>query len=913
SLLDLISFFIQCSGCKGVVTAEVCQSREDRDVLSKMVEELDEDTAEYPLVQAGPYGRWFHSEFCDFLSILVAQCQHNIIFDSYLMNTIIVLLSELSNSFIRAFRHTCTLAAVKLILSLLCWNTRGDLLVFLLISFKLQEKRAEVESMMNVIIKAVFLKRYRDVLPEIRSICMEELGLWMKLYSSLFLNDSYLKYIGWMMSDKVPDVRLKCVFGLQVLYKDPLLLPKMDLFTSRFKERLISMTLDKDNDVALQTMKLLVLISKMSEDLLAPEDYKQLLQFVYSSQRPLAASAGELAVAQGSDAQQDTNEEERHRLQSFAKLKALLHFFQESELHQHVVFLVDSLWDCGASLLKDWPTLTSALLLDSSSNTSKEINHEQALLVEILVASVRQAAEGPVLAGRTGAKRVMSAKEKKMQNEDCLKLTSHLHLVLPTLLSKVFIPVDTLHLQITGVELFNVLILDLHSDQMLLEAASRSYFHLCVDETTWCSTARPARDALVQNWVDRLKALLKDALQVKDLLLHYTSICLFCSSCSHKHKSHINTCNIHLTSRPCVSLYQEDAVDQRLQLRFFCEKSHHCLSHRELGVRQQAFVGVCDVLTAHSYQRQLWDSLPFCPLIYSLSPKLQRALLTFTCEHVFVGPNNNSQSRVDQIAEEQRLEDLHRRRNLLAAYCKLIVHGVLEMSMAAEVFTQYVKYYNDFGDIIKETLYRTRQMDKMESARTLVLCLQQLFVQLKHKQERSSRPQEAVQTFTSIKELARRYALTFSDLVKFRECVVLIHRSGIEFVFQDFSQTADMTAPPYVSYLTILSEFSSKLLKPDKKTMFSYLQRLTANHITDMREECWQPLAYYRSSLLAAAEEEDAASNGSSDRKGCSTNRVVDNAFAVPLEPPSKRRSTEGSELCTNNDESEDANVDIEF
>uniref|UniRef100_A0A8C5E7R7 Cohesin subunit SA n=1 Tax=Gouania willdenowi TaxID=441366 RepID=A0A8C5E7R7_GOUWI len=804
SLLDLISFFIQCSGCKGklLCVSSLYLSHIQKTEIGFMVEELDEDTAEYPLVQAGPYGRWFHSEFCDFLSILVAQCQHNIIFDSYLMNTIIVLLSELSNSFIRAFRHTCTLAAVKLILSLLCWNTRGDLLVFLLISFKLQEKRAEVESMMNVIIKAVFLKRYRDVLPEIRSICMEELGLWMKLYSSLFLNDSYLKYIGWMMSDKVPDVRLKCVFGLQVLYKDPLLLPKMDLFTSRFKERLISMTLDKDNDVALQTMKLLVLISKMSEDLLAPEDYKQLLQFVYSSQRPLAASAGELAVAQGSDAQQDTNEEERHRLQSFAKLKALLHFFQESELHQHVVFLVDSLWDCGASLLKDWPTLTSALLLDSSSNTSKEINHEaeQALLVEILVASVRQAAEGPVLAGRTGAKRVMSAKEKKMQNEDCLKLTSHLHLVLPTLLSKVFIPVDTLHLQITVP---------------------------CVGFVF----PSPKR-------------------------------------------SHINTCNIHLTSRPCVSLYQEDAVDQRLQLRFFCEKSHHCLSHRELGVRQQAFVGVCDVLTAHSYQRQLWDSLPFCPLIYSLSPKLQRALLTFTCEHVFVGPNNNSQSRVDQIAEEQRLEDLHRRRNLLAAYCKLIVHGVLEMSMAAEVFTQYVKYYNDFGDIIKETLYRTRQMDKMESARTLVLCLQQLFVQLKHKQERSSRPQEAVQTFTSIKELARRYALTFSDLVKFRECVVLIHRSGIEFVFQDFSQTADMTAPPYVSYLTILSEFSSKLLKPDKKTMFSYLQRLTANHITDMREECWQPLAYYRSSLLAAAEEEDAASNGSSDRKGCSTNRV---------------------------------------
>lgn len=37
------------------------------------------------------------------------------------------------------------------------------------------------------------------------------------------------------------------------------------------------------------------------------------------------------------------------------------------------------------------------------------------------------------------------------------------------------------------------------------------------------------------------------------------------------------------------------------------------------------------------------------------------------------------------------LEDLHRRRNLLAAYCKLIVHSVLEMSMAAEIFKHYMR------------------------------------------------------------------------------------------------------------------------------------------------------------------------------------------------------------------------------
>lgn len=48
---------------------------------------------------------------------------------------------------------------------------------------------------------------------------------------------------------------------------------------------------------------------------------------------------------------------------------------------------------------------------------------------------------------------------------------------------------------------------------------------------------------------------------------------------------------------------------------------------------------------------------------------------------------------------------------------------------------------------------------------------------------------------------------------------------------------------------------------------FCYLQKHTAEHIIDLREECWQPLIYYRASLLAAAEGEDAASHVSSDRK----------------------------------------------
>ncbi|KAM9343399.1 cohesin subunit SA-2 isoform 2-T3 [Pholidichthys leucotaenia] len=1048
SLLDLITFFIQCSGCKGVVTAEMCHSQEDSDVMSKMVEELDDDaglqykkflafpwiltvtwpidadSVDYPLVQSGPYGRWFHSEFCDFVSVLVSQCQHSIIFDSYLMNSLISLLTELSNSYVRAFRHTFTLAAVKLLsalvsvalsLSVGIENSQKLLKVQKTKSMRqkstqqlekiqkkikeLQEKWTEVENMMDVIFKGVFLKRYRDVLPEIRSACMEELGLWMKLYSCAFLNDSYLKYIGWMMHDKIPDVRLKCMLGLQGLYGDPVLLPKLDLFTSRFKERLISMTLDKDNEVAVQTMKLLLIISKTSDDLLTPDDYRQLLQFVYSSQRPLACSAGELlysrllnAAAPESVTQAGMNEEEVNKQQKFSQLKALLQFYQESELHKHVVYLVDSLWDCAGALLKDWPTLTSALLQDSSADTQSFAQVEHEILVEILVASVRQASEGPVLAGRSGGKKVISIKEKKAQTDDSLKLTEHLLTVLPNLLSKFSGSSDIVASLLRIPQYFQPeaentqavssllaemgTVLDFHSHHAVLEAAARTFLSLCGEETCWSSTAQAVRDTLVQSWVDQLKNLLEDSLKgdslsadeekMREILSMLKKLRAFhnCHDLSQwglfdllspllSMESGQGEAEVLLEVLQCLSFSllwslstsgetltsRDKAVAQRLRLRLFCERSHHCLFHSDPGVKHQAFLGVCDVLTAHSYQLQVWDPSSFGPLLYTPSPKLQRALLTFVCAHVFVDSDCDSQSRASESSQEDKLEDLHKRRNLLAAFCKMIVHRVLEMSMVAEVFMYYTKYYNDFGDIIKETMFRTRQMDKIESARTLVLCLQQLFIRLKQEQESSGRVQPGVQTFTSIKELARRFALTFGDPVKFRESVVMIHRTGIEFVFEEFSQTPEAATPPYLTFLTILGEFSCKLLKPDKRTVFSYLQKHTAEHIIDFREERWQPLIYYRASLLAVAEGEDAVSYVSSDRKpymprgnkspcpfspveskvrrpGISPNHAERSAdvgsLPVPLEPPAKTLHTDESVLGSG-DGPDDGSVEVEL
>lgn len=43
--------------------------------------------------------------------------------------------------------------------------------------------------------------------------------------------------------------------------------------------------------------------------------------------------------------------------------------------------------------------------------------------------------------------------------------------------------------------------------------------------------------------------------------------------------------------------------------------------------------------------------------------------------------------------DETRIEELHKRRNYLAAYCKLIVYNVIPVKAAADIFKHYLRVH----------------------------------------------------------------------------------------------------------------------------------------------------------------------------------------------------------------------------
>ncbi|XP_061899235.1 cohesin subunit SA-1 [Entelurus aequoreus] len=957
ALLDLINFFIQCAGCKGTVRIEMFRNMQNAEIIRKMTEEFDEDSGDYPLTMPGPLWKKFRYNFCEFICVLIRQCQYSIIYDEYMMDTVISLLTGLSDSQVRAFRHTSTLAAMKLMTALvnvalnlsihqdntqrqyeaernkMAGKRANEKLELLLQKRKeLQENQDEIENMMNSIFKGIFVHRYRDAIAEIRAICIEEIGVWMKMYSDAFLNDSYLKYVGWTLHDRQGEVRLKCLKALQNLYTNRDLFPKLELFTNRFKDRIVSMTLDKEYDVAVEAIRLVTLILQGSEDALSNEDCENVYHLVYSAHRPVAVAAGEF-LHRKLFSRHDPQAEEalaKRRGRSSPNgnlIRMLVLFFLESELHEHAAYLVDSLWESSQELLKDWECMTELLLEEPVQGEELLSDRQESALIELMVCTIRQAAEAHPPVGRGTGKRVLTAKERKTQIDDKNKLTEHFIMALPMLLSKYqadsekvanllqipqFFDLDVYsagrmekHLDALLKQIRHVV--EKHIEMDVLEACSKTYSILCSEEYTIMNRVDISRSQLIDEMTDRfahsVEELLQEAEEADDDDIYNVLSTL--KRLTAFHNAHDLTrwdlfgncyrllkAGIELGSMPeqiAVQALQcshysilwqlvkitegapskDDLLALRRVVKSFLAVCQQCLSNVNTPVKEQAFMLLCDLLMIFSHQLVSGGREGLEPLVFNPDGTLQNELLNFVLDHVFIDQDDENQSMEgDEEDEANKIEALHKRRNLLAAFCKLIIYDIVDMPAAADIFKHYMKYYNDYGDIIKETLSKTRQTDKILCAKTLILSLQQLFNELL--QDQGPTLDRTSSHVSGIKELARRFALTFGlDQIKTREAVATLHKDGIEFAFKYQNPRGPEFPPLNLAFLEVLSEFSSKLIRQDKKTVHSYLEKFMVESMSERREDVWLPLISYRNSLQTGGDEDHmSVTSGSSSKTG---------------------------------------------
>ncbi|XP_061207839.1 cohesin subunit SA-3-like [Neopsephotus bourkii] len=948
--LELINFIVCSCGCQGVVTPIMFRDLQNSEIIQQLTEQFKEDSSEYPLSLNTRPWRQFRAGFCELLTAVVQRCQYSIIYDEFLMGSLISFLISLTDSQVRAFRHTSTLAAMKVMSALVkvaldvsvhqennlrqyeAERSKGPgrratekLEALMVKRGELREQQEEIENMMNAVFKGVFVHRYRDVVPDIRAICMEELGTWMKTYVASFLTDSYLKYIGWTLYDKQWEVRLQCVKALQGLYGHRDTAAHMELFTRRFKTRMVSMVLDKELSVAVEVVKLLTLMLENMEEALTDEDCQSVYPVVFASNRPLATAAGIFLYRRLLDPQQGASMDSSHDRDNRTFFQALLTFFIEIELHEHAAYLVDSLWDCAGPRLRDWETI-SALLLEESPAEGLGDQQEKAL-VEILAASVVQAAEGQPPVGREPAKKP-SSRERKAQMEERIRLTHCLIPALPKLLGKFSADAEKAapllevlccfdlsiyctgrlekHLELVLEQLEEVV--QKHTEQTVLEAASRALHALCDPELALQRHGDRVRSRLADQLADKFNQEVTEMLQASSLdeeevysmaaTLKRISILfnahdltpwqLF-DPCTQLLQRAVDTGEVppqvlvptitcfyfhilwELSCLPSTGVPEEQLQSLKTKVITFYSLCHSCLSDVDAGVREQAFRVLSDLLLVLGPRLPEDGREELAPLVLRPDAELQSQLAAFLMDHVFYPACSHEELLATGKSledSESRIEELHRRRVLLAGFCKLIIYGVLELSAASDVFKHYTKFYSDYGDIIKETLNLTRQIDRQEWARTLLLSLQQLMTELLHQEGPNVRMAEA---FPGIRDLARRFSLFFSlHQLRSRPLLLNIHREGILFAFQKTPGSEPGLPPLNLPFLEVLSEFSSCVLRPDKALLLTYLDKVSREQLGVLAPGDtgqWQPLVTYRNSL----QPQDEGGTGESSRGAAPT------------------------------------------
>ncbi|XP_077117812.1 cohesin subunit SA-3 isoform X2 [Ranitomeya variabilis] len=928
ALLGLLNFIIKACGCKGVVTRDMMATMQNAEIIRKMTEDFDEDSADYPLSLSTKTWKKFRVNFGEFLGALVICCQHNVIYDGIFMDLLVSFVTGLSDSQVRAFRHTSTFAAMKLMTALV--KVARDLSRHLETSQRqfnverakspekrsaerleaLEEKMAEMYSsledignMMNGIFKGVFVHRYRDVHPDIRALCIEELGTWITNYPQNFLNDSYLKYLGWMLHDKGL-VRLQCLQSLHGVYNVPQWTGKLELFTSRFKSRIVAMALDKEPQVSAEAIHLIILISKCMENILSREDCESVHPLVYTTNRAVAVAAGEFLYQRILDtsAEEPSPEHSHRRSAHTAFFHLLIEFFISSELHDHAAYLVDSLWDSAAPQLRDWECQTDLLLMKKTCLDDQE----ESALIKILASSIRQAAEGTAPIGRGPMRKILSAKDKKTHSEDRLRLSRHMILTLPHLLAKFSADEDKMRallkvVQYLELEIFSTErleknldllltqvqdILEKHTEPQVLEACSRTLYILCDPDLAFSKRT----DIVLSQLVDRLTAHfhnhLSDILQVMDLdeddmyntaatmkrlsalySAHDLTRWELFDPCCHILEKAIDTSEVpeqivvpalvcgHFSLLWELSHYSmvqpsEDSLDTlQKSLVLFVTLCQSLLSDVHCSVREQTFILLSDLLVVFNDHVGHGERSYLQTLSYSAEVPLQAELAGFLVDHVFT----NSEDE-DGEDEGSKIHRLHKRRVLLAGYCKMVLHNALELRFASEIFKYYIKYYTEYGDIIKETLHRIRRISKEESTRTILLCLTQAYTGFSLEDDSTDR--RFSPAFMEIRDLARRFALLLGpDQIRNRQDIVLLHKEGIQFCLQ--AAPGVRWSPQNLLFLDVLSEFSPKLLTQDKAVLLHYLEEMCQQCVPSVMapgapkegDDMWALLSAYKRSL----------------------------------------------------------------
>uniref|UniRef100_A0ACD5WVP7 Uncharacterized protein n=1 Tax=Avena sativa TaxID=4498 RepID=A0ACD5WVP7_AVESA len=452
------------------VLFEACGARHE--INAKDLDQADVDDIVFKLVDLSKQGlvddnynskrkdlKNFKENLVSFWDSLVLECQNGPLFDDILFQKIKDYVVAMSCTPPRVYRQVASLIGLQLVTSFISVaktlsGQRETTQRQLNAEKKKQSDGPAVESLnkrlsvthenityleelMRKIFTGLFMHRYRDVDPDIRMSCIKSLGIWVVSYPSLFLQDIYLKYLGWTLNDKNAGVRRTSILALQSLYDVDANIPSLGLFTERFYSRMIQLADDIDISVAVSAIGLIKQL--LRHQLLSDDDLGPLYDLLIDEPPMIRRAIGELVydhlIAQNiktsSGARDGDNESSEVHIGRM--LQILREFSDDPVLSSYVI---DDIWD-DMKAMKDWKCIISMLLDETPLYELTDMDGTN--LVRMLRASAKKAVGERIVPATDNRKPFYNKSQKEILENSKSEITNALMKRYPQLLRK-YIP-----------------------------------------------------------------------------------------------------------------------------------------------------------------------------------------------------------------------------------------------------------------------------------------------------------------------------------------------------------------------------------------------------------------------------------------------------------------------------------------
>ncbi|KAK4203296.1 putative cohesin subunit [Triangularia verruculosa] len=308
AVAELVNCILLSAGCDQQVTPDDIRDPEN---CSNRLADLqnvytEEGITDYPLVAKSKTTRSFRDLLVGFFkSLLTVLHETDILYkDTALMENIARWVASMSSSTLRPFRHTATTVALAMEAALVeIAKKLDDRVSKMTHQLDAEKKRKgknkerlavieknlkEAEESQSIcqaqildFFDTVFLQRYRDVDARIRCECVEALGGWIWNLPTQFETPEYLRYLGWMLTDVMPQTRLESLKQVTRLFKRDA--EKLGHFIDRFRPRLVEMA-TKDSDVSVRVAAILAIHILKDTGMLEPDEIDSIGRLIFDSE-----------------------------------------------------------------------------------------------------------------------------------------------------------------------------------------------------------------------------------------------------------------------------------------------------------------------------------------------------------------------------------------------------------------------------------------------------------------------------------------------------------------------------------------------------------------------------------------------------------------------------------------------------